>query len=450
MITFKDYDVKIFTDDVEESAIEQIKRMLSYGLFTDVPIRCMHDIHSGQGTVIGFTAPVKDKVVPNVVGVDISCGMYVYPFKPTEKAIDFHALTDFILHNIPSGNAVRNDKFKQLSQEFIQAYQTPSKEFIKQLKCNRDLSDPKRLYRAIGSLGGGNHFLEIDTSEDGKYLYLIVHTGSRGIGKQVADFYQKLARKNLSGWDKLMEEQNRMIAEYKAAGRRSELQEAIKKLHASFKMRACPVPDDLAYLEGKYIDDYLYDSKLCGEWSKLNRRLIAHLIINWLEQNGYADLNCDEKPFESIHNYIGEDKIIRKGAISAYDGELGLIPLNMRDGSLIVRGKGDVDHLYSNGHGSGRKMSRTQAFNTLKLDDFEESMKGIYSETIDESTIDEAPMVYKPSGEVIENLKGNADIVKTIKPIYNFKASKKLNEKLKLENEEDKKEEGAECEIDID
>lgn len=155
MITFKDYDVKIFTDDVEESAIEQIKRMLSYGLFTDVPIRLMPDCHQGVGSCIGFTAPIKDKVIPNIVGVDISCSMYVYPFKPTEKAIDFHALTDFILHNIPSGNAVRSDKFKQLSQEFIQAYQTPSKEFIKQLKCNRDLSDPKRLYRAIGSLGGG-------------------------------------------------------------------------------------------------------------------------------------------------------------------------------------------------------------------------------------------------------------------------------------------------------
>lgn len=247
-----------------------------------------------------------------------------------------------------------------------------------------------------------------------------------------------------------MEEQNRMIAEYKAAGRRSELQEAIKKLHASFKMRVCPVPDDLAYLEGKYIDDYLYDSKLCGEWSKLNRRLIAHLIINWLEQNGYADLNCDEKPFESIHNYIGEDKIIRKGAISAYDGELGLIPLNMRDGSLIVRGKGNADGLFSANHGGIRVMSRTKAFNTFKMEDYIESMKGIYSETVDESTIDESPMVYGNSEKTMEEMKDLVTIEKVIKPIYNFKASKKLNEKLKLESEEDKKEEGAECEIDID
>ena len=296
-----------------------------------------------------------------------------------------------------------------------------------------------------------NHFIEIDTSEDGKYLYLVIHTGSRGIGKQVAEYYQKLARKNLSGWDKLMEEQNRMIAEYKAAGRKSELQEAIKNLHNSFKMKQCPVPNELAYLEGKYIDDYLYDSKLCGEWSKLNRRLIAHLIMDWLEKNGYADIRtCDEKPFESIHNYIGEDKIIRKGAISAYEGELGIIPMNMRDGSLIVRGKGNSDWNKSLSHGAGRKLSRTQAFDTLKLEDFEDSMKGIYSETIDESTIDEAPAVYKPSEEIIENIKDNADIVKVIKPLFNFKASKKLNEKLKLESEEDKKEEGAECEIDMD
>ena len=229
-----------------------------------------------------------------------------------------------------------------------------------------------------------------------------------------------------------------MIAEYKAAGRRSELQEAIRNLHSSFKMKACLVPDDLAYLEGKYIDDYLTDMKLCGKWSDLNRKLISHLIINWLVQNGYADIDtCDEKPFTTIHNYIGDDNIIRKGAISAYDGELGLIPMNMRDGSLIVRGKGNSDWNYSKNHGSGRVMSRTVAFDTLKLDEFEDSMKGIYSETIDETTIDESPMVYKPTEEIIENIKEDVDIVKIIKPIFNFKASKKVNNKLGLDKEEE-------------
>lgn len=298
-----------------------------------------------------------------------------------------------------------------------------------------------------------NHFIEIDTSEDGKYLYLIIHTGSRGIGKQVAEYYQKLARKNLSGWDKLMEEQNKLIAEYKAAGRRTEIQEAIRNLHNSFKMRPCPVPDDLAYLEGKYIDDYLFDSKLCGEWSKLNRRLIAHLIIDWLERNGFADIkNCDEKPFESIHNYIGDDKIIRKGAISAYDGELGIIPMNMRDGSLIVRGKGNKDALNSANHGGMRIMSRTKAFDTLNIDDYVESMKGIYSETVDETTIDESPMVYGNTEKTINEMEDLVDIVKRIKPLFNFKASKKVNERLKLESKEDKIEEegiAAECEVDI-
>lgn len=250
-----------------------------------------------------------------------------------------------------------------------------------------------------------------------------------------------------------MEEQNKLIAEYKAAGRRTEIQEAVRNLHNSFKMRPCPVPDDLAYLEGKYIDDYLFDSKLCGEWSKLNRRLIAHLIMDWLERNGFADVkNCDEKPFESIHNYIGDDKIIRKGAISAYEGELGIIPLNMRDGSLIVRGKGNSDWNFSLNHGAGRKLSRTAAFDTLKLEDFIQSMKDVYSETVDETTIDESPAVYKPSEEIIENMKENANIVKRIKPLFNFKASKKVNERLKLESKEDRLEEegiAAECKVDI-
>lgn len=235
-----------------------------------------------------------------------------------------------------------------------------------------------------------------------------------------------------------MEEQNRMIAEYKAAGRKSELQEAIRNLHSSFKMKACLVPDDLAYLEGKYIDDYLTDMKLCGKWSDLNRKLISHLIINWLVQNGYADIDtCDEKPFTTIHNYIGDDNIIRKGAISAYDGELGLIPMNMRDGSLIVRGKGNEDTNNSNSHGAMRIMSRTVAFNTLKMEDYTESMKGIYSETVDETTIDEAPMVYRSTEEMIGDIERNADVVKVIKPIFNFKASKKVNNKLGLDKEEE-------------
>ena len=253
--------------------------------------------------------------------------------------------------------------------------------------------------------------------------YLVVHTGSRNLGKQVAQIYQKLAVKCQSGWAELMEEQNRMIAEYKAAGRKDELQETIRQLHNSFKMRKPAIPPDLSYLEGAYREDYLHDMRLCQQWAKMNRKLIAYLIMDYLILQGNVETPSYDLTFESVHNYIGDDNIIRKGAIAAYEGQKCIIPLNMRDGSLICIGKGNAEWNCSAPHGAGRIMSRSQAFKSISLDDYRTSMQGIYSECLSDDTKDESPMVYKPKDEIIENIRDAVSIVNVIKPVYNFKAA---------------------------
>ena len=243
------------------------------------------------------------------------------------------------------------------------------------------------------------------------------------MGKQVAQIYQKLAVKCQSGWAELMEEQNRMIAEYKAAGRKDELQDAIRQLHNSFKMRTPAIPPDLSYLEGVYREDYLHDMRLCQYWARMNRRLIANLIMDYFIRQGYIEVKPDDLAFESVHNYIGDDNIIRKGAIAAYEGQKCIIPLNMRDGSLICIGRGNAEWNCSAPHGAGRIMSRSQAFKSISMDDYRVSMQGIYSESLSEDTKDESPMVYKPKDEIIGNIHDTVNIVNVIKPIYNFKAA---------------------------
>lgn len=414
------HDVKIFTDNIEASAIEQIEQLLSIQAFSGCKIRIMPDVHAGAGCVIGFTGNLGDKVIPNIVGVDIGCGILVQPFACT-GAIGYHALNEYILHNIPSGRNFRDNRFAPLPQEYMDDYRE-SKELIKQLRCYRELKETKRLNLSIGSLGGGNHFIELDKDKCGLY-YLVVHTGSRNLGKQVAQIYQKLAVKCQSGWGELIEEQNRLIAEYKQAGRKNELQDVIRQLHNSFKMRKPAIPPDLAFLEGGFRDDYLHDMRLCQQWAKINRRMIVGLIMDYLAGNGVAENYGAEQQFESVHNYIGDDNIIRKGAISAREGEKCIIPLNMRDGSLICIGKGNEDWNNSAPHGAGRIMSRSQAFRQICMDDYRLSMQGIYSESLSEETKDESPMVYKPKDEIIGNISDTVSIVNLIKPIYNFKAA---------------------------
>ena len=420
MKTFENYDVKIFTDRIEDSASEQIKELLSIDVFSRCKIRIMPDVHAGAGCVIGFTGNLGGKVIPNIVGVDIGCGILVQPFICI-GGIDFHALNEFILQHIPSGRNYRDKNYAPLPQQYMDTYRQ-SKDIIKQLLCYRELKDTKRLNASIGSLGGGNHFIELDKDES-RMTYLVIHTGSRNLGKQVAEIYQKLAVKCQSGWAELMEEQKRMIAEYKSAGRKGELQDAIRQLHNSFKTRKPAIPPALSYLEGAYREDYLHDMRLCQGWAKLNRSLIADLIMDHFVQQGHVKAKLYDLTFESVHNYIGDDNIIRKGAIAAYKGQKCIIPLNMRDGSLICIGKSNTDWNCSAPHGAGRIMSRSQAFKTISMDDYHASMQGIYSESLSEDTKDESPMVYKPMNEIIENIRDTVNIVNVIKPVYNFKAA---------------------------
>lgn len=420
MRNIQNHDVKIFTDNIETTAIEQIERLLTIPAFGGCKIRIMPDVHAGAGCVIGFTGDLGDKVIPNIVGVDIGCGILVQPFVCVNE-IDYHALNEFILRHIPSGRNYRDNKYAPLPQKYMDAYRE-SKNLIKQMRCYRELKETKRLNLSIGSLGGGNHFIELDRDESNLH-YLVVHTGSRNLGKQVADIYQKLAVKCQSGWAELMEEQNRLIAEYKQTGRKDELQDVIRKLHNSFKMRKPTIPPDLSYLEGSCREDYLHDMSLCQQWAKINRRMITGLIMDYLISQGYSDMCENDLQFESIHNYISDDNIIRKGAISANAGEKCIIPLNMRDGSLICIGKGNEDWNCSAPHGAGRIMSRSQAFQNINLDDYARSMQGIYTECVNEDTKDESPMVYKPKDEIIRNISETVSVVNVIKPVYNFKAA---------------------------
>lgn len=398
-------NLKIFTKNVEQEAVDQIELLLAQDVFKDCKVRIMPDVHAGKGCVIGFTADLGEKVIPNIVGVDIGCGMLCVSLGQAD--IDFEKLDNVIRSYIPSGRDVHEGRIIRFEE-------------LQDLKCYRELRDTKRLERSIGTLGGGNHFIEIDVAEDGE-KYLVIHTGSRNLGKQVADYYQNLAFELMSGKDKLYEEQDRLIKQYKAAGRKSEIQSAIAELHRNFKAVNPKIPKDLCYLEGKYREDYLHDMRICQKFAYINRVMIAQIICNHMGWGVDADM---PDYFECIHNYIDHDSnIVRKGAISAKLGEKVLIPINMRDGCIIGTGKGNEDWNQSAPHGAGRVMSRTKAKELVSLEEFEKSMDGIYTTSVNQSTIDEAPMVYKTLDEIVENIKDTVDVLAIIRPVYNFKAS---------------------------
>ncbi|MDE6195010.1 MAG: RtcB family protein [Muribaculaceae bacterium] len=417
MKTIEGYDVKIFTDNVEDVALDQIRKLLSIDVFSDRKIRIMPDVHAGAGCVIGFTGDLGNKVIPNIVGVDIGCGMRVLNIGKL-RDIDFHAFHEHIRANVPSGKIVREERFgfKPLVGEEMDIYRE-AKKLVTQLHCYRAIKDSPRINRAIGSLGGGNHFIELDRDDEGN-VYLVIHTGSRNLGKQVAEIYQACAVKHLTeGADDLENTIRRTIEEYKAAGRRSELQDVIKKMRREFKAAKPSLPAELCYVEGEAREQYLHDMRLCQRWAVLNRQLISLLLLRF-----FPDVEVVEE-FESIHNYISDDNIIRKGAISAAEGERCIIPLNMRDGSLLCTGKGNDDWNRSAPHGAGRVMSRSQAYQKITMADFEASMQGIYSESVNDFTRDESPMVYKPADEIIANIGDAVRIDTIIRPIFNFKAS---------------------------
>lgn len=424
-------DLKIFTDDIEQEAINQINELLDQEAFKDSKIRIMPDVHAGKGCVIGFTGNLGDKVIPNIVGVDIGCGMLCVELGNID--LDLERLDKIIREYVPSGFEVHDER----KYKFLE---------LQDLKCYRELKDTKRLERSIGTLGGGNHFIEIDIDENNN-KYLVIHTGSRNLGKQVAEYYQELANQ-LCNYNigEYKEKQQELIKKYKEQGKKQEIQSALMELKEKYKTDHKKIPKDLAYLEGQYREDYLHDMKICQEFAKDNRLCIAKQILcNYFQlpyYEGYKSIRLREKAmstcdwytqdmierdfwyFETIHNYISfEDNIVRKGAISAKKGEMVLIPMNMRDGCIIGVGKSNDDWNQSAPHGAGRIMSRMKAKETFNLDEYKESMKDIYTTSVNEDTIDEAPFVYKPMQEIIDNISDTVDIIKIIKPIYNFKAS---------------------------
>lgn len=388
-----------YVNVVEEDAIEQIKRMCDYPMSEGSQIRIMPDVHVGKGCTIGTTMTVKDRVVPNVVGVDIGCGMYTVNMGKVD--IDLERFND-IVYSIPSGTGVWEGRQERFD--------------LTKLICYRQLKDTKRIERSIGTLGGGNHFIEIDESED-KTKYLVIHSGSRSLGKQVAEIYQKLAVDLDKGIGYYLEARDEIIRSYKEAGRRSEIQEALKKLKWEKENKHPSMPEDLCYLSGKYLEDYLHDIKICQDFARKNREKMAEIILD------KANIKALEV-FHTTHNYIDTDEmILRKGSIAAHKGEKVLIPINMRDGSILALGKGNPDWNYSAPHGAGRLMSRTKAKESLDMDEYKDSMKGIFTSSVNEGTIDEAPMAYKSINDIIDVIGESVDIIEVIKPIYNFKAS---------------------------
>ena len=384
---------------VEEEAIGQIRRMCDYAIAEDSKIRIMPDVHAGKGCTIGTTMTITDKVVPNVVGVDIGCGMYTVNLGKDD--VDFEKL-DEATHVIPSGREVWEGRQERFD--------------LTDLHCYRELKDAKRLARSLGTLGGGNHFIEIDEATDGT-KYLIIHSGSRNLGKQVAELYQKLAINLNRGYGEYLKKRDEIISSYKEQGRRSEIQSALKQLQWQVYESPVSIPEDLCYLEGKYLEDYLHDVDICQVFARRSREKMAEIILERTRMNG-----CDA--FHTIHNYIDTDEmILRKGAIAAYKGERVLIPINMKDGSILAIGKGNPEWNYSAPHGAGRIMSRTKAKNELNLGEYKKVMEGVYTTSVNGNTLDEAPMAYKSLEDIIDVVRESVDVIDVMRPIYNFKAS---------------------------
>lgn len=360
------YDLQIFTDNIEPAAVNQIYNLMVQPPFRDAKVRIMPDVHVGNGCVVGFTATMGDQVIPNVIGVDIGCGMLTVSLGKTE--VDAGALDDFIRENIPSGSDLHKN-YAELK-------------YLRDLHCYRELRDTDRVYRSLGTLGGGNHFIELDRDEDGN-LYLVIHSGSRNLGTQVAKLYQQKA-----------------VQLCKSTPERSK------------------TPSEFCYLQADEAVSYLHDMRLCQRFAVENRMAMAQKILKFL---GIAKAES----FETMHNFIDDDGIIRKGAIPAHKGQRLLIPMNMRDGCLIVTGKGNPDWNCSAPHGAGRLVSRGEAKTLFTVEEYRREMAGIYTTSANDSTLDESPMAYKPMEEIVALIEPTVTIERIIKPIYNFKASRK-------------------------
>lgn len=389
---------KIFTDNVEQEAIAQIIALCNQPFTQGQTIRMMPDIHAGSGCTVGTTMTITDKAVPNIVGVDIGCGMETVILK--EKHIELQKLDKLIYRKIPSGFAIRENPHR---------YAQKTK--LEQLFCIEHINLEKA-EKSIGTLGGGNHFIEADIDEDGK-IYIVVHSGSRHLGLEVAKYYQNEAYRRLNAPD--MEEINSLIEKYKSAGRQKEIQKALKELEKS-SVKRTSIPKHLAYTEGELFEQYIHDMKIVQEFALINRQAMIYEIIKGM------GLHVTEQ-FSTIHNYIDtENMILRKGAVSAQLGEKLIIPINMRDGSLICTGKGNPDWNFSAPHGAGRLMSRSEAKQSFTVSEFKKQMKDVFTTSVNASTLDECPMAYKSIDDILSNIGDTVTVEHIIKPIYNFKA----------------------------
>lgn len=389
---------KIYTDIVEDVALKQIEKLCSQEYAKDSRIRIMPDVHAGAGCTIGTTMTIQDAVVPNLVGVDIGCGMET--IKLRNKHLELEKLDKLIYRTIPSGFEIRKEPHK-LNAEID----------LTKLRCAEGgFVNIHRAQMSLGTLGGGNHFIEVDQDEEG-ILYIVIHSGSRHLGLEVANFYQEEAYQALNGNSK--KDIKKLIQDYKKAGKDKEIEKAIQTLKAQIQT---DIPKDLAYCKGKLMEDYIHDMKIVQKFAMLNRKAMMDELIRGMK------LKVEEE-FTTIHNYIDTDAmILRKGAVSAQKGEKLLIPINMRDGSLICIGKGNEDWNFSAPHGAGRLMSRKKAKNSYTVSQFKKEMKGIFTTSVNAQTLDECPMAYKGMKDIVENIGETVEIEKVMKPIYNFKA----------------------------
>lgn len=406
-------NLKIFAKTLEEEAREQIENLANSEAYGSCKIRIMPDVHAGSGCTIGTTMVIKDKITPSLVGLDIGCGISVINIGP--KIPDLRKLDEIIREKVPHGRNIHDYDLKKTDWDL---FLTLGQRVVSNILCISEI-DEERAIKSIGTLGGGNHFIEVARSEKTENYYLLVHSGSRSLGAAVCSYYQKLAEKNLEKRD-LNPIREDLINRLKSEGRERDIQKELQKLP-----RPEPMDRSLAYLEGEDMRNYLIDVKNSVIYAKINRMRIVGIIINSLRESGVLVQGLEEAgAIDSIHNYIDVDnKILRKGATSAQKGEKLIIPINMRDGSLICIGRGNEDWNFSAPHGAGRLMSRNKAKSELSLEEFKKTMEGVYSTTIDETTLDEAPMAYKPMEEIKEAIKDTVDIIDILKPVYNFKSS---------------------------
>lgn len=395
----------VYTDIINDTACDQIKMLCDLSFTEGCKIRIMPDAHAGASCVIGFTADLGDKVIPNIVGVDIGCGMLTVKLGKID--IDYARLDAVIREFVPAGQAIHeNEKVVFPLMEELHCFKSG------RLK-NKDL-----IRCSLGTLGGGNHFIEVDEDDEGE-KYLVIHTGSRNLGAQVARIFQQQAIDDLIGCNLYNAKRLEVVEDYKSRGMETQIPQALAEFAEEWKKREITIPEEYCYLTGEMREKYLHDMDICQQFAELNRLTIADIII----QNLFGKNTDDFEWFQTIHNYVDmETKIIRKGAVSAKKDELLLIPINMRDGSLICIGKGNEEWNCSAPHGAGRLYSRSQAKSELSMESYKKSMEGIYTTSVSLETLDECPQAYKPIESILENIVPTVDVLKIIRPVYNFKA----------------------------